>query len=53
MTGLKLNPAEIAAAEAQARVAACIKAGRSFRLEAGAGAGKTYSLVEALKELIA
>ncbi|MBB4116417.1 DNA helicase-2/ATP-dependent DNA helicase PcrA [Rhizobium sp. BK226] len=47
-----MNPAEKAAAEAQARVTACLKEGRNFRLEAGAGAGKTYSLVEALKLLI-
>ncbi len=48
-----LNPAEEAAALAQLKVNACIDAGKNFRLEAGAGAGKTYSLVEALKRLIA
>ena len=47
------NPALIAAAAAEAKVAECLAEGRSFRLEAGAGAGKTYSLVEALKHLIA
>jgi DNA helicase-2/ATP-dependent DNA helicase PcrA len=52
MTIGKLTPAEAAAADAQARVHACLDAGQSFRLEAGAGAGKTYSLVEALKSLI-
>ena len=31
---------------------ACLDEGRSFRLEAGAGAGKTYSLEEALRRLI-
>ena len=31
---------------------ACLEAGQSFRLEAGAGAGKTYSLVKALRFLI-
>ena len=31
---------------------ACIREHRSFRLEAGAGAGKTYSLVKALKFVI-
>lgn len=53
MTVGQLTPAAIAAAQAQARVYACLDSGRSFRLEAGAGAGKTYSLVEALKRLIA
>jgi DNA helicase-2/ATP-dependent DNA helicase PcrA len=53
MTGVQLSPAGIAAAEAQAKVDACLDEGRSFRLEAGAGAGKTYSLVQALKRLIA
>lgn len=47
------SPAAIAAAKAQKKVDACINAGRNFRLEAGAGAGKTYSLVQALKRLIA
>lgn len=46
------SPAIEAAKEAQARVDACLDAGRNFRLEAGAGAGKTYSLVAALKKLI-
>lgn len=45
------NPAIEAAKEAQARVNACLDEGRNFRLEAGAGAGKTYSLIEALKKL--
>lgn len=53
MTGQHPSPAELAAAEAQAKVNACLDAGKSFRLEAGAGAGKTYSLVQALKRLIA
>lgn len=47
------SPALKAAMSAQARVEACLDAGESFRLEAGAGAGKTYSLVAALKKLIA
>ena len=46
------NPAIGAAKQAQQRVDACLDEGRNFRLEAGAGAGKTYSLVEALKKLI-
>lgn len=47
------NPALIAAKDAQAKVEKCLHIGRSFRLEAGAGAGKTYSLVAALKRMIA
>ncbi|MBB5037986.1 UvrD-helicase domain-containing protein [Prosthecobacter dejongeii] len=47
------NPAITAAEAAQTKVNSCLEAGRSFRLEAGAGAGKTYSLVAALKRLIA
>lgn len=46
------SPAEIAAADAQQRVDARLDEGAHFRLEAGAGAGKTYSLVKALKRLI-
>lgn len=47
------NPALAAAREAQVKIENALDAGRSFRLEAGAGAGKTYSLVSALKRLIA
>lgn len=47
------NPAIAAAQAAQAKIDICLDEGRSFRLEAGAGAGKTYSLVAALKRLIA
>lgn len=46
------SPALIAAREAEAAVAQCLQDHRNFLLEAGAGAGKTYSLVEALKHLI-
>ncbi len=46
------NPAEIASRKALDEVYACLDAGHSFRLEAGAGAGKTYSLVKALRYLI-
>lgn len=53
MTDFQLSPAVIVAAEAQAKINSCLDEGRSFRLEAGAGAGKTYSLVEALKRIIA
>lgn len=52
MPNEELNPAEIAAAFAQQRVNQCIDENQNFRLEAGAGAGKTYSLVAALKRLI-
>jgi DNA helicase-2/ATP-dependent DNA helicase PcrA len=46
------NPADAAARIALERMYACIDGGRSFRLEAGAGAGKTYSLDKALRRLI-
>lgn len=46
------NPAEIASEQALAEVYACLKDKRSFVLEAGAGAGKTYSLIKALRFLI-
>lgn len=46
------TPAEIASQKALDEMFACIKAGQSFLLEAGAGAGKTYSLVKALHFLI-
>jgi DNA helicase-2/ATP-dependent DNA helicase PcrA len=48
-----LNPAERAAEAAMAVVYACIEHHNSFRLEAGAGAGKTHSLITALKYVIA
>ncbi|MEF2071037.1 UvrD-helicase domain-containing protein [Consotaella aegiceratis] len=47
------SPAVIAAEAAQAKLEACLVAGSNFRLEAGAGAGKTYSLVAALRNIIA
>lgn len=46
------NPAEVAAQKALDRLYLCIDEGRSFLLEAGAGAGKTYSLISALQRLI-
>jgi DNA helicase-2/ATP-dependent DNA helicase PcrA len=33
-------------------IAECLKSGKSFLLDAGAGAGKTYSLVRALREVL-
>lgn len=47
------SPALLAARAADEQVAQCLKDGASFLLEAGAGAGKTYSLVETLRTLIA
>lgn len=47
-----INPAEIAATRALDEILLCINNGNSFRLEAGAGAGKTYSLVNALQLII-
>lgn len=46
------SPAEEAAQRAQNRVYACIREQKNFRLEAGAGAGKTYSLIKALSYII-
>lgn len=46
------NPAEVAAQRALHAVFQCIRERRSFCLEAGAGAGKTYSLVKALQLII-
>lgn len=48
----KLSPAEEASERALAAVRKAIEEDRSFKLEAGAGAGKTYSLVKALQFLI-
>src|ERR1700722_2870198 len=47
-----MNPAEEASARALNAVFECLRTRTSFVLEAGAGAGKTYSLVEALRFLI-
>ncbi|OQQ03159.1 DNA helicase II [Vibrio campbellii] len=46
------NDALNAAEKAQNSVEQCIDNNQSFRLEAGAGAGKTYSLVQCLKKII-
>lgn len=46
------SPAEAASQRALEAMYACLGAGNSFRLEAGAGAGKTYSLIKALRFLI-
>ncbi|MCM3709023.1 UvrD-helicase domain-containing protein [Sporosarcina luteola] len=47
-----LNPAELAAKEALEKVYSCIYKKKSFVLEAGAGAGKTYSLIHSLKHML-
>ncbi len=46
------NPAEIAAQRALDEMFDCIRTRQNFRLEAGAGAGKTYSLIKALRLII-
>ncbi len=46
------SPAEVASRRAIEAMYACLEAGESFRLEAGAGAGKTYSLIKALRFLV-
>ncbi len=48
---VKSSPAEEASERALDEVYKSIERGQSFKLEAGAGAGKTYSLAEALKFL--
>lgn len=53
MTTKLPSPAVIAAQQAQERLESCLEGAKNFRLEAGAGAGKTYSLVMALRKLIA
>ena len=46
------SPALLAARKAEALVSQCLMEKTSFLLEAGACAGKTFSLVEALKKVI-
>lgn len=46
------NPAKEAAEKSLKMIFDSLDSGRSFLLEAGAGSGKTYSLVEALRYLI-
>ncbi|MDB4985161.1 MAG: helicase [Myxococcaceae bacterium] len=46
------NSALVAARAADEQVMDCVRAERCFLLEAGAGSGKTYSLVETLKNLL-
>ena len=49
---MEVSPALLAARDADEQMLRCVKENKSFLLEAGAGAGKTYSLVEALRHLI-
>lgn len=46
------NPAEEASRRALAEVYGCLERGESFLVEAGAGAGKTYTLVKSLRFLM-
>lgn len=46
------SPAEIAANEAVEKVYSCIGNNKSFVLEAGAGAGKTHTLIQTLKHIL-
>ena len=48
----QLNPAEEASQKALAEVYGCLQRKESFLVEAGAGAGKTYTLVKALHFLM-
>lgn len=48
----KISPAEQASIEALEQLRSCINKHQCFRLEAGAGAGKTYSLIESIRYLI-
>lgn len=52
MSDQSMSRAELASRDALDQMFAAIRDRRSFVLEAGAGAGKTYSLVAALKHLI-
>lgn len=52
MVNLPESLADFAGRNALERMYACLDEGRSFRLEAGAGAGKTFSLEKALRRLI-
>jgi len=49
---MSLNPAEQASIEALEQIRQCIDKNSCFRLEAGAGAGKTYSLIKSIRYLI-
>jgi DNA helicase-2/ATP-dependent DNA helicase PcrA len=46
------NPAMEAAERATKQMLECLESDANFVLEAGAGAGKTYSLIEALRYIV-
>jgi len=48
----RANPAEEAAQRALGEVYECIQEHKNFRFESGAGSGKTYSLIKALRYII-
>jgi len=48
----EFSPAELASIQALEKIRDCIDNNQCFRLEAGAGAGKTYSLIESIKYLV-
>lgn len=52
LDGYISNTAEKAGEEALAAVFFALEEGHNFKLEAGAGAGKTYSLIQALKYIL-
>lgn len=53
MTGTKtISPAEEASEKALKMLSEAVTKNQCFRFEAGAGAGKTYSLIKALKDII-
>jgi len=52
MVEVKSSPARVAAESAQGEIRSCIDDDKCFLLEAGAGAGKTHSLIESLKYII-
>ncbi len=52
MSNIAVSPAEKAAQKALDQLYTCIENNKNFLLEAGAGAGKTYSLGKALRYLI-
>lgn len=52
MPDTALNPAEIASVDCLNRVFEAMEINKNFLVEAGAGAGKTYTLIKALKKQI-
>lgn len=52
MRDVTSTPARVAAEEVRKLIASSIDAGKHFLVEAGAGAGKTFSLIDALQHVI-